>query len=125
MAEGQQVDGATIERIFREESGRAVASLVRFCGDISIAEEAVQDAFTIALERWPSAGLPPSPAGWIITTARNRARDWFRRESTREGRHQQAHLLLPAEEPTEVGPVEDDRLRLIFSCCHPALVPEA
>ncbi len=116
---------ADIERVFREESARAVASLVRFCGDISLAEEAVQEAFEVALRRWLSEGLPPSPAGWIITTARNRALDWLRRESTRDGRHRQAHLLHTPDEPSEVGPVEDDRLRLIFTRCHPALAAEA
>ena len=120
-----RVGDADIERVFREESARAVASLVRFCGDISLAEEAVQEAFEVALRRWPTDGLPPSPAGWIITTARNRALDWLRRESTREGRHQQAHLLHAPDEPPEVGPVDDDRLRLIYTCCHPALAAEA
>jgi len=102
-----------------------VASLVRLFGDIDIAEEAVQEAFVVALERWPSSGVPPSPAGWIITTARNRAIDRLRRESSRDNRHAQAVLLHAEDEPTEVGPVQDDRLRLIFTCCHPALAPEA
>ena len=114
-----------IERVFREESGRAVASLVRVFGDIDIAEEAVQEAFAVAVARWPETGLPPSPAGWIITTARNRAIDWLRREGTRPERHRQAALLHAVGQPPEVGPVEDDRLRLIFTCCHPALSPEA
>ena len=102
-----------------------MASLVRLFGDIDIAEEAVQEAFVVALERWPSSGVPPSPAGWIITTARNRAIDRLRRESSRDNRHAQAVLLHAEDEPTEVGPVQDDRLRLIFTCCHPALAPEA
>ena len=102
-----------------------MASLVRVFGDIDIAEEAVQEAFVVALERWPSSGVPPSPAGWIITTARNRAIDRLRRESSRDNRHAQAVLLHAEDEPTEVGPVQDDRLRLIFTCCHPALAPEA
>jgi RNA polymerase sigma-70 factor, ECF subfamily len=102
-----------------------VASLVRLFGDIDIAEEAVQEAFVVAVERWPSSGVPPSPAGWIITTARNRAIDRLRRESSRDDRHAQAALLHAEDEPTEVGPVQDDRLRLIFTCCHPALGPEA
>jgi len=110
-----------IERVFREEYGRAVAVLVRVFGDIDIAEEAVQDAFTAAVDRWPGTGLPPSPAGWIITTARNRAIDRLRREATREDRHAQAALLQARDEPVEEGPVYDDRLRLIFTCCHPAL----
>jgi RNA polymerase sigma-70 factor (ECF subfamily) len=110
-----------IERVFREEYGRAVAVLVRVFGDIDIAEEAVQDAFTAAVRRWPSTGLPPSPAGWIITTARNRAIDRLRREASREDRHAQAALLHARGEPVEEGAVRDDRLRLIFTCAHPAL----
>jgi RNA polymerase sigma-70 factor, ECF subfamily len=114
----------TVEQVFREEYGRAVAVLVRVFGDIDIAEEAVQDAFAVASERWPADGLPPSPAGWIITTARNRAIDRLRREASRADRHAQAALLHagyePAE-PVEEGPVRDERLRLIFTCCHPAL----
>jgi RNA polymerase sigma-70 factor, ECF subfamily len=102
-----------------------VAVLVRVFGDIDVAEEAVQDAFTAAVLRWPSAGLPPSPAGWIITTARNRAIDRFRREASREDRHVQAALLHARREPAEEGAVRDDRLRLIFTCCHPALAAGA
>jgi RNA polymerase sigma-70 factor (ECF subfamily) len=119
------VTTSDIERVFRSESGRAVASLIRFFGDIDIAEEAVQEAFEVALQRWPSGGLPPSPAGWIITTARNRGIDRLRREASRHDRHQQAALLHATEEPAEVGPVDDDRLRLIFTCCHPALATHA
>jgi RNA polymerase sigma-70 factor, ECF subfamily len=115
------VPAARIEEIFTEEYGRAVAILIRVFGDIDIAEEAVQDAFAEAVRRWPSAGLPPSPAGWIITTARNRAVDRLRREATRADRHAQAALLTARDEPAEEGPVRDDRLRLIFTCCHPAL----
>ena len=118
-------DTRGVERAFREESGRAVASLVRVFGDIDVAEEAVQDAFVIALQRWPADGIPPSPAGWIITTARNRAIDRLRRESSREDRHAQALLLHTPDEPKEVGPVHDDQLRLIFTCCHPALATPA
>lgn len=116
---------ADIERVFRAEYGRAVAVLIRVFGDIDLAEEAVQDAFTTALQRWPGAGLPPSPAGWIITTARNRAIDRLRRESSREGRHAQAVLLSAADEPDDEVAVRDDRLRLIFTCCHPALADAA
>ena len=120
------VPPAEIERVFREEHGRAVAVLVRRFGDIDVAEEAVQDAFAEAVRRWPSAGLPPSPAGWIITTARNRAIDRLRREALREGKHARAALEHVAEEPVEEeGPVRDDRLRLIFTCCHPALAVPA
>jgi RNA polymerase sigma-70 factor (ECF subfamily) len=114
-----------IERVFREEYGRAVAVLARVFGDIDVAEEAVQDAFTAAVQRWPTSGLPPSPAGWIITTARNRAIDRLRRESSRDDRHAQAALLHARDEPAAEGPVSDDRLRLIFTCCHPALSPSA
>jgi RNA polymerase sigma-70 factor (ECF subfamily) len=115
------ISASEIERVFREEYGRAVAVLVRVFGDIDVAEEAVQDAFTAAVQRWPSTGLPPSPAGWIITTARNRAIDRLRREASREDRHAQAALLHAPAEPVEEGAVRDDRLRLIFTCCHPAL----
>jgi RNA polymerase sigma-70 factor (ECF subfamily) len=110
--------------VFRKEYGRAVAVLVRIFRDISIAEEAVQDAFTTAVQRWPSTGLPPSPAGWIITTARNRAIDHLRREASRDDRHAQAALLYAGTD-TEEDVVVDDRLRLIFTCCHPALAPSA
>jgi len=111
-----------IARVFRAEYGRAVAVLVRLLGDIDLAEEAVQDAFTAAVERWPAAGLPPSPAGWIITTARNRAIDRLRREASRDDRHAQAALLHTSGAPVEgEDVVPDDRLRLIFTCCHPAL----
>ncbi|MCX4405475.1 MULTISPECIES: RNA polymerase sigma factor [unclassified Streptomyces] len=116
---------ADIEAVFRAEYGRAVAVLVRFLGDIDLAEEAVQDAFTTALVKWPESGIPPSPAGWIITTARNRAVDRLRRESTREARHAEADRLYARDEPAEEGPVRDDRLRLIFTCCHPALATQA
>ncbi len=113
-----------IERIFRAEYGRAVAVLTRKLGDISLAEEAVQDAFEIALHRWPAEGVPPAPAGWIITTARNRAIDRLRREASRDARQEAAMQLLEREEPAEHD-VNDDRLRLIFTCCHPALATEA
>jgi RNA polymerase sigma-70 factor (ECF subfamily) len=120
------VGAPEIERVFREEYGRAVASLVRFCGDIDLAEEVVQDAFTVALRRWPSDGVPPSPAGWIITTARNRAIDRLRREGSRADRHAEAVRLQNAGgRDVQEGAVEDDRLRLIFTCCHPALAPAA
>ncbi len=99
------LDTSEIEQVFRQESGRAV--------------------FVAALQRWPAAGLPPSPAGWIITTARNRGIDRLRREASRHDRHAQAALLHARDEPAEVGPVDDDRLRLIFTCCHPALATHA
>ena len=102
-----------------------MAVLVRVFGDIDIAEEAVQDAFTAAVQRWPSTGLPPRPAGWIITTAKNRAIDRLRREASRDDRQAQAALLHARGEPAEEGAVRDDRLRLIFTCCHPALAAGA
>ncbi|KJK10894.1 RNA polymerase subunit sigma-24 [Terrabacter sp. 28] len=112
-------------RVFRAEHGRAVSVLIRTLGDIDLAEDAVQDAFAVAVERWPREGMPPSPAGWIITTARRRAIDRLRRESTREARHEEALVVHAPPEPREEGPVKDERLRLVFTCCHPALSPEA
>ena len=119
-----------IERVFREDYGRAVSVLVRVCGDIDAAEEAVQDAFAAALDRWPHTGVPPSPAGWIITTARNRAVDRFRRESSRDERQIAAAGLLERDVSegstlVEEDSVRDDQLRMIFTCCHPALAPNA
>jgi RNA polymerase sigma-70 factor, ECF subfamily len=105
-----------------------MAVLVRYFGDIDVAEEAVQDAFTVAVRRWPSDGVPPSPVGWIITTARNRAIDRLRREASRADRHAQAAMLHPPSPDgleAEESPVRDDRLRLIFTCCHPALATSA
>jgi RNA polymerase sigma-70 factor, ECF subfamily len=115
-----------IDRIFRQESGRTIATLYRQFGDLDIAEEAVQEAFEIAIRRWPETGVPPSPGGWITTTARNRAIDRLRRESKREDRHLQAIRLQESEPaPGENGPVRDERLRLIFTCCHPSLATSA
>jgi RNA polymerase sigma-70 factor (ECF subfamily) len=117
---------ADLERTFRDSAGRAVATLVRVFGDIDLAEDAVQEAFAVATARWPSDGVPPNPGGWIVTTARNKALDRLRRESTRSGREAQAVALRGEPEPKpESGPVDDDQLRLIFTCCHPALAPEA
>jgi len=114
-----------IEQLFRDEYGRVVAVLVRRLGDIDLAEESIQEAFMTAIQRWPVEGIPPRPAGWIITTARNRAIDRLRREASRQDRHAQAVLLTGEDEPVEEEPVHDDRLRLIFTCCHPALAPGA
>ena len=120
------VDAAAIGRIFREESGRSIATLIRTFGDIDLAEESVQEAFVEATRRWPEHGLPPNPGAWITTTARNRAIDRIRRESTRHERHVAATRLDPDDtERAPVGPVNDDRLRLIFTCCHPALATNA
>ncbi|MGW4489678.1 RNA polymerase sigma factor [Amycolatopsis sp. NPDC004368] len=113
-----------LDSVYRAEYGPCVATLTRLLGDLGLAEEAVQDAFAVAVDKWAEA-LPPNPGGWIVTTARNRAIDRLRRESTREARHAQALLLNQPDEPQEVGPVRDDQLRLIFTCCHPALSPLA
>jgi RNA polymerase sigma-70 factor (ECF subfamily) len=124
-----ELDEAAVGRIFRAESGRSVAALIRVFGDIDVAEDAVQDAFATALRTWPHDGLPPNPGGWITTTARNRAIDRLRRES--RGRELQGEVaaLWPGNDGSavseEVGSVQDDRLRLIFTCCHPALSTEA
>src|SRR5689334_9737864 len=139
------MDAARIAEVFRAEYGRAVAVLTRVLGDLDLAEDAVQDAFAEATRRWPVDGPPPSPAGWIITTARNRAIDHLRREASRADKHAQAVLLAggalaggalageallggalsTVDDPEEEGPVRDDRLRLIFTCCHPALATAA
>ncbi len=121
MADGEPL--VDIAELHRAEYGRCVATLTRILGDIGLAEEAVQDAFAVALQTWREP--PPNPGGWIVTTARRRAIDRLRRESTREARHAQALLLQQPDEPREVGPVRDDQLRLIFTCCHPALSPLA
>ena len=107
-----------IDRVFRAEHGRAVAVLVRLLGDVDLAEEAVQEAWAVAAEQWPRDGIPPSPAGWIITTARNRAIDRHRRESRRGELEAESSRVTPAQ-------AEDDELRLVFMCCHPALSTEA
>ena len=120
---------ADVGRIFREESGRSVAALIRVFGDIELAEDAVQEAFAVALLKWPGDGLPPNPGAWITTTARNRAIDRLRRESRGRELLSEMAPLAPGGEPSgtpdEMGPVRDDRLRLIFTCCHPALSTEA
>jgi RNA polymerase sigma-70 factor (ECF subfamily) len=114
-----------IERIFREEYGRVVASLTRRFGDLDIAEEAAAEALVVAVERWPTEGVPPNPGGWLTTTAGNRAIDRIRREQRRDAKHQAA-LMIEDDTPHEpTGVIEDDRLRLVFTCCHPALAPEA
>ncbi len=109
--------------VYRAEYGRCVATLVRLLGDLGLAEEAVQDAFAVAVQKWEV--LPPNPGAWIVTTARHRAIDRLRREATREARHAEALLLSASDPPREVEPVRDDQLRLLFTCCHPALAPLA
>ena len=120
------IDEAAVGRVFRESCGRSVAALIRVFGDIDVAEDAVQEAFAVALRKWPADGLPPNPGGWITTTARKRAIDRLRRESReRELLNRVAADAPTSRLPEEADPVEDDRLRLIFTCCHPALATEA
>jgi RNA polymerase sigma-70 factor, ECF subfamily len=123
-----RLEEAEVGRIFREEAGRSLAALIRAFGDIDVAEDAVQEAFAVALGRWPHDGVPPNPGGWITTTARNRAIDRLRRESRGRELLSEVAVLLPGSDDPgtpEVGPVPDDRLRLIFTCCHPALSSQA
>jgi len=123
-------DATDVESVFREVYGQAVATLVRVFGDITLAEDAVQDAFVVASDRWPSDGVPPNPAGWIVTTARNRAIDVHRRSARSLELYEQLGAAASTSgEPdgehwAEDGPVSDDQLRLIFTCCHPALRTE-
>jgi RNA polymerase sigma-70 factor, ECF subfamily len=128
-AAGHSDAGGVVEQVFRHESGRAVATLIRVLGDFDRAEEAVQDAFLVALERWPSAGVPSNPGAWIVTTARNKAIDRLRRErrlAQKQVELAQLMTLDPGEPDRQNrSSVVDDRLRLIFTCCHPALSPEA
>ncbi len=116
---------AAVERVFREEYGRVIASLVRRFGDIDIAEEAAGEALVAALEKWPESGVPPNPGAWLTTTAGRRAIDRIRREKQRGAKHQAAFMYVDDTPHEPTGPVEDDRLRLLFTCCHPALSPEA
>jgi RNA polymerase sigma-70 factor, ECF subfamily len=116
---------ARVEQVFRDEFGRVVASLARRFGDLDLAEEAAGEALVVALEKWRESGVPPNPGGWLTTTAGHRALDRLRREARRDHKHQQAEMISDPEPHEPTGPVEDDRLRLIFTCCHPALAPEA
>jgi RNA polymerase sigma-70 factor (ECF subfamily) len=124
-----ELDEAEVGRVFRQESGRSVATLIRVFGDIDLAEDAVQEAFALALRKWPGDGLPPNPGGWITTTARNRALDRLRRQARGRELLGELAVLSPGHEEAgmaeETGPVPDDRLRLIFTCCHPALSTQA
>ena len=115
--------------MFREETGRAVATLIRVTGDFDLAEESVQEAFATALERWPTTGVPPNPGAWITATARNRAIDRLRRDHTlarkTEALRRIAELEALGGDESDMNAIPDDRLRLIFTCCHPAIAPEA
>jgi RNA polymerase sigma-70 factor (ECF subfamily) len=115
---------APIEQVFRAEHGRVVATLARRLGDLDLAEDATSEALLVAVERWPREGLPPNPGAWLTTVAANKALDRLRREAKRDGKHAEATMLVDDTPPEPTGPVEDDRLRLIFTCCHPALAPE-
>ena len=125
MTDPQRDSRRAIERIYREEYGRIVASLVRRFGSIDVAEDAAAEALLVAAEKWPVDGVPPNPGGWLTTTAGNRAIDRIRRESHRDAKHQAAMMISDDTPHLPTGPLEDDRLRLIFTCCHPALAPEA
>src|SRR6187402_2701740 len=125
-----------LAEVFRDEAGRCTATLIRVLGDIDLAEDAVAEAFAIAAERWPAEGVPPNPGGWITTTARNRAIDRLRRESTRTDRYVAALRLEADDMPSDRDPeldevdgfvdvVPDDQLRLMFLCCHPAIGTDA
>jgi len=121
-----------VDRVFRQEQGRAVATLIRVLGDFDLAEEAVQEAFAVALERWPAHGVPDNPGAWITTTARNKAIDRLRREKRLAEKRQELAAMAALEEGGDPAPsasgmstIPDDRLRLMFTCCHPALAAEA
>ena len=119
------VAAEAIARVHREEWARVVATLARRFGDLDLAEEMAAEAFAVAVERWPTDGVPPSPGGWLTTTAQRRAIDRLRRESRRDDKHREAQMLYDDTPPEPVGAIDDDRLRLIFTCCHPALAMEA
>ncbi|MDR7184308.1 RNA polymerase sigma-70 factor (ECF subfamily) [Microbacterium trichothecenolyticum] len=114
-----------ITRAHLEEWARVVAGLARRFGDLDLAEDAAAEAFTVAVERWPRDGVPPNPGAWLTTTATRKAIDRLRRESRRDDKHKAAQMLSDDSAPEPTGPVDDDRLRLIFTCCHPVLTMEA
>ncbi len=115
----------TVSRVHREEWARVVAALTRRFGDLDIAEEAAAEAFATALRRWPADGVPPSPGAWLTTTAASKAIDRIRRESKRDGKQKEAQLLYDDDAPEPLGVIDDGRLRLIFTCCHPALAMDS
>jgi RNA polymerase sigma-70 factor (ECF subfamily) len=124
------VTATSLDEVHRQEWAKVVAALARSYGDLDLAEDAAAEAFAIALERWPAAGVPDNPGAWLLTTARHKALDRLRRESTRAGRQAEATQLMEtratdSDDLPGTGPVEDDRLRLVFTCCHPALAPDA
>ena len=110
-----------ITRAHREEWARVVAALARRFGDLDIAEEAAAEAFATAVARWPADGVPPAPGAWLTTTAQRKAIDRIRRESRRDDKQREAQLLYDDDPPEPLGALDDDRLRLVFTCCHPAL----
>jgi RNA polymerase sigma-70 factor, ECF subfamily len=117
--------GEAITRAHHEEWARVVATVTRHFGDLDVAEEAAAEAFATAVERWPADGVPPNPGGWLTTTARHKALDRIRREYRRDDKQKQAQMMYDDDPPDSLGAVDDERLRLIFTCCHPALAPEA
>jgi RNA polymerase sigma-70 factor, ECF subfamily len=117
--------GEAVTRAHHQEWARVVATLTRHFGDLDVAEEATAEAFAAAVERWPADGVPPNPGGWLTTTARRKALDRIRRENKRDDKQKLAQMLYDDDPPDGLGPVDDVRLRLIFTCCHPALAPEA
>jgi len=118
---------AALTRVFREEWGQVLATLIRLVGDFDLAEEVLQEATVVALERWPVDGVPAKPGGWLLTTARRKALDRLRREANREAKQRAAYMLATrdADDEVEMSVIRDDQLRLIFTCCHPALATEA
>lgn len=116
---------AAITRVHQQEWARVVAGLTRRFGDLDIAEDAAAEAFATAVERWPADGVPPNPGGWLTTTATRKALDRIRREAQRDTKHQAALMISDDTPHVPNGPIDDDRLRLVFTCCHPALAPEA